>query len=556
MAETRDYTKLVPFQPPEGLLSWAMENTPALQKNIMVYKVKWVTDPVTGLKSRAVEGWCSACGATDIFGYYAGTAYDPGFMQYEAGSNSPKKIRNGKECTCEECGRKLNAIHCGAFKSVYHLGTGWPMTVGRVEDRLVLTGWYIQREVCKYGGSYRVETMLRPYEAYVVEPRKLVRLKAYTRFLSAVTFLSGWTQTKRCSDEWGETEQIYPWDARIVEGSTAENSALAKYLQAEGSRRPVSYLRLWKQHKNVENLVMQGAGGLLNSLMEGALYADGYYGKARVSTWAIKGVNWKENRPAKMLGLNKDEFRRAVRLKLDRYGLQMVVRLKQLGKTLKTDEETEICAKFGPLGVISMAEDKLPVLKTVRYLNRQMEKYPGENKKIALSTLEDYWDMARKAGDDMNDPKVLWPQHLTAQHDAVMLRTKWEEKQAWKEDFRRVGERLEPLRFEADGFVIFPCPNQSDLIREGKILDHCVARYANTHKDGKQCIFFLRKAEAPEIPFYTLELDVDSRTVLQNRGKRNCAETKDVVRFRSQWVEYIKTVRLEGEGRSKERKAS
>ena len=555
MAETRDYTKLVPFSPPEGLLAWAMENTPELQKNIMVYKVVWVTDPITGLKSRAVEGWCSACGAKDIYDYYAGTAYDPGFMQYDE-NNALKMIKNGKECGCPECGRKLRAIHCGAFKTIYHMGEGWPVTVGRVEDRLVLTGWYIQREVCKNGGAYRTETLLRPYEAYVVEKRKLVRLKGYTRFLTAVTFLPGWIQVRRCDDEWGRTEQVYPWDPRILEGSTAENSALDRYLLSGGTLRPVSYLRLWKQHKNVENLVMQGAGGLLNSIMEGALYADGYYGRAKVSTWAIRGINWKENRPAQMLGINKDEFRRAVRLKLDRYGLQMVVRMKELGQTLKTDEETELCAKFGPMGVIHMAEEKEPALKIVRYINKQRMKYPKEKDKLAASVLEDYWNMARKAGDDMNDPKVLWPQHLMSAHDAVMLRTKWEEKPAWKEDFRRVGERLEPLRFEADGFVIFPCPNQSDLIREGKILNHCVASYANTHKDGKHCIFFLRKEEAPEIPFYTLELDVDNRKVLQNRGKRNCAETKDVISFRVQWVEYIKTVRLEGEDRSKERKAS
>ena len=399
-------------------------------------------------------------------------------------------------------------------------------------------------------------TLLRPYEAYILEPRKLVRLKGYTRFLTSVTFLSGWIQTKRYSDEWGATEQIYPWDAGILEGSTAENSAFAQYLQAEGSRRPVSYLRLWKQHKNAENLVMQGAGGLLNSLMEGALYADGYYGKAKVSTYAIKGVNWKENRPAKMLGINKDEFRRAVRLKLDRYGLQMVVRMKELGQTLKTDEETALCAKFGPLGAISLAEDKLPVLKVVRYINKQNEKYPGEKDKIAASTLEDYWDLAKKAGDDLNDPKVLWPQHLTAQHDAVLLRVKWEENQKWKEAFRRVSRRLEPLRFEADGLVIFPCQTQSDMIREGKVLDHCVGRYAETHKDGEKCIFFLRKAETPDLPYYTLELEVKTRKVLQNRGKKNCAETKEVREFRDKWVEYIQTVRLEGEDRSKERKAS
>lgn len=270
------------------------------------------------------------------------------------------------------------------------------------------------------------------------------------------------------------------------------------------------------------------------------MHSTGYYGKEYVGN--ICEINWAEVRPAQMLGVNKEEFRRIVQMRMDRYGLNMIVQLKKLGRPLRNDEETKLCLDFGPLGVVDMAKKGEPFLKMIRYINRQAQKFPGDKGKIAASVLEDYWDMAQKVGDDLQDPKVRWPQHLIEAHDAILLRMKWKEDKTLSRKFANVLRKLSRFSFEADGIVIFPCACQSDLIREGKVLDHCVARYAETHAEGKHCIFFIRRAEAQEIPWYTLELDVERKTVLQNRGKRNCAETCEVKAFRDKWLEFIRSL--------------
>ena len=536
--EQTDYTKLVPFTPPEGLLEWAKQKDENLQKNVLVYKQVWETNPISGLKHKAIEGWCSACGQVAGFDYYSG-AERPGFLIYDDG-DLPTMVKSGDELFCPDCGAKVRAVHCGTFRHTYFLGASFPMTVGRVEDKLVVTGWRIGREVCKKNGNYRVDTDLHAYEAYVVERRKLVRLRGYDKYMFGLSYRSGWAQNRQCRDEWGETSHVFPWDPALLEGSTAEHSALDRYLQIKDKCRPLSYLKLWIKHRNVENLVMQGAGKLLNSLMEGTLYSTGYYGKAYVGN--IGEINWAEVRPAQMLGVNKEEFRRIVRMRLDRYGLNMIVQLKKLGCPLRNDEETKLCKDFGPLGVVDMAKKGEPFLKMIRYINRQSQKYPGEKSKIAASVLEDYWDMAQKVGDDLQDPKVRWPQHLIGAHDAILLRMKWKEEKTLQPKFTNVLRELSQYSFEDDGIVIFPCACQSDLIREGKVLDHCVARYAESHAEGKRCIFFIRRAEAQEIPWYTLELDVERKTVLQNRGKRNCEETREVKAFREKWLEFIRSL--------------
>ena len=76
--------------------------------------------------------------------------------------------------------------------------------------------------------------------------------------------------------------------------------------------------------------------------------------------------------------------------------------------------------------------------------------------------------------------------------------------------------------------MIRPCAAPEELDTEGKTLNHCVATYKEKHADGKTAIFFLRRASEPEKPWYTLELKLDDFTVLQNRGKCNCARTAAV----------------------------
>ena len=89
--------------------------------------------------------------------------------------------------------------------------------------------------------------------------------------------------------------------------------------------------------------------------------------------------------------------------------------------------------------------------------------------------------------------------------------------------------------------MITACPDEEQLINEGEKLDHCVATYADSHAEGKTAIFFIRHIEAPDTPFYTLELDEKTYRVRQNRGSHNCARTPEVKAFEEKWLAYLKT---------------
>ena len=94
---------------------------------------------------------------------------------------------------------------------------------------------------------------------------------------------------------------------------------------------------------------------------------------------------------------------------------------------------------------------------------------------------------------------------------------------------------------EALGHTILP-PRGSlvPLVAEGDALHHCVGTYAKDHANGKTAIFFIRRAKAPRKSFYTLELNEGKLVVRQNRGRRNCARTKEVEELEAVWLAWLK----------------
>ena len=66
-----------------------------------------------------------------------------------------------------------------------------------------------------------------------------------------------------------------------------------------------------------------------------------------------------------------------------------------------------------------------------------------------------------------------------------------------------------------------------DLIREGKVMRHCVASYVDRVIREECLIFFLRKADDINTPFATIEVDPDTNRIRQVKCKAN-TKLKDV----------------------------
>lgn len=538
-----DYTTVVPTQPPEELLPW-MRGRGLLTGEAMVYESDHRADPLTEMRVRSVRVSCSGCGEVFHARYRAGQTgcYGQreqfGFYHPDTGES----VKNWGESTCPRCGADTKVYHCGAVRedgcTLEHY---WPVTVQVVDGLPVIIQWDVRRRV--YWQHKRAVTAdeAGPYEAYVYTGRKTVKLSAYNRVMGGFRPLHRWAQRQKCTDTLGRADLRMPLSPDGLAGTFAANCKLDRYL-CRGDCCPVTYLRLYQQHPQIENLVVQHLDPLLNDLIwRNCRQTNGYYSCRRQPTTRLPEINWKEKKPARMLGLTKPELQAAIAYQWGGAELDFFRAAKDHGIC---PEEVALCMRYGADACLNWLAQGRPLMGDLRYLEKQKQKHPDPDRArlLTLKYFEDYLDMARELGDDLRDPSVRRPQHLIAAHDTASMRYTLRENAIEREKFIRSYRALQKFCWARDGLEIHPARSQAEMVREGTLLRHCVARYADSHADGTTAIFFIRRSVDPETPFFTLELDEQHLTVRQNRGKCNCPRTGEVRTFEEKWLTYIRHI--------------
>lgn len=530
--EQIDYESLLPEKPPVDLVQWALENE-IFQQEYLIYKADRVYEPLEDRMRPAVKVVCTNCEKSfyaekvDAGGCNASYAPAPfGWYHQEMGES----VISGSISTCPECGCQAKVVHVGSLPRGIEDGA-WITTMSRLpieghKDRFVLSEWMVKRGIEKNGKSrYTTD----PYSAWVVEEKKVVRLMGYMRTIGGgISIFHRWAQRKTFNDVYGSMSACYPWDKSVLDGTTAENCKLDLYQEA-GGKRLVSYLALWRKRPAVENLLVQGCGRLVVEWIDREKSSGSDHGGIP----KLRKINWKEKRPAQMLGLNKEEFRHLRQMRWTVEDLERYQLVQEAGLPTKLPDDMDLLRSKAVYEVNRILDEGPPedFWRILRYLKRQKESW---------STLQDYWNMARRLHRDLTDSLVRWPRDLKAAHDQVMSEQKAKENAALNELFLERAIELESLSFELDGLLIRPCRTETELIREGKTLHHCVATYAKSHAKGKTAILFIRKVEEPDKPFFTLEFDEKSKKVRQNRGLRNCDRTPEVKEFEKAWLSYVR----------------
>jgi len=530
--EQIDYEPLLPVSPPVDLVRWAREKE-AFQREYLIYKAGRVYEPLEDRRRPAVEVVCTHCGETfhaekiDAGGCSACYAPAPFGWYHEGLSES---VISGSQAMCPLCGCDAEVVHVGRIPRGIE-DYIWITTMSRLpvegrRDRFVLTEWAVSRAIDKSGQSSYTTT---PYSAWVVEEKKVVRLMGYMRTMSgSISLFHRWRQRKTFCDVYGCVSICYPWDPFLLEGTTAENCKLDLYQEA-GGKRLVSYLALWRRRPAVENLLVQGCGRFLVELIDNEKSSGTDHGGIP----KLPDVNWKEKRPAQMLGLNKEEFRYMRQMRWSVEDLERYRLVKKAGLPVKLPEDMKLLRNKPAYEINRILEEgpQRDFWRILRYLKKQ---------KMTWGILQDYWHMAHRLHRDLNDSLVRWPRNLKTAHDQVMEEQQARVNAELNAMFLERAQELEPLSFTLDGLLIRPCQTEAELIREGKDLHHCVATYARNHAEGRTAILFIRRTEAPDQPFFTLEFDEKAKKVRQNRGLRNCDRTPEVREFEKAWLNHVR----------------
>lgn len=169
----------------------------------------------------------------------------------------------------------------------------------------------------------------------------------------------------------------------------------------------------------------------------------------------------------------------------------------------------------------------------------------------ALVTWRDYLYMAEKMKKNIKLEQIRKPKNVKRAHDELVMLEKQNgiEKQAktLEKKFKKVNKQLKKLakfEYEQGDYLIIAPKKVADIVKEGVILGHCVHTcdyYFSRIQDDESYLFFLRKTESPDMPWYTLEVE-PSGNIRQKRttGDKQNKDFEKALPFLKKWQKFFK----------------
>ena len=199
---------------------------------------------------------------------------------------------------------------------------------------------------------------------------------------------------------------------------------------------------------------------------------------------------------------------------------------------------------------LSFIQDRMNPVQVYNYMRRQAEETQMQAQQV-LTTWKDYLSMAEKLGIDTQDEIIYRARLLRQRHDELVVRMKEKDCELAAaevlKNFPQVDEICQSIKekfeYTNGAYAVIAPAGAKDIISEGRVLSHCVGgsdRYWDRIQQHESYILFLRRAEAPHIPYYTLEVEPDG-TIRQKRTRfdRQEADIEQAKKFLLKWQKAI-----------------
>ena len=180
----------------------------------------------------------------------------------------------------------------------------------------------------------------------------------------------------------------------------------------------------------------------------------------------------------------------------------------------------------------------------------------NESVSQALQTWTDYMDMAAKLKMDITKSMVYMPKNLDKAHaeciDLINAGRIEEEAKKLKKKWPKVEKNLkgfEKYEWQDKEYCIVAPKSIADIYREGMLLKHCIHTcdiYWERITNKTTFLMFLRRADTPDTPWYTLEVEPGGN-IRQKRttGDNQNEDLKEALPFLKMWQQHIQKIMSE-----------
>lgn len=148
----------------------------------------------------------------------------------------------------------------------------------------------------------------------------------------------------------------------------------------------------------------------------------------------------------------------------------------------------------------------------------------------------DYLRMLKQLECDLTDSALIYPNSLKREHDKAARKVTQVADEKMASQFRKRAAENEWCVWSDDSFKVLIPHEITELYEEGRKLHHCVGTYGKAVASGNCTIAFIRRAEADDLPFCTVE--IRNKRIVQARGVSNRPATgiPKVKGFMEKWA--------------------
>lgn len=492
---------------------------------------------------------CSKCGGVTDARWKAGDSYESQFQQIV---QEPRENKTGK---CPMCGAYGTYKCQGKAKHDYskrmHLFLGQKYkTTGMVMRYVEVTKeWKLELIAGENGtemhGAYEELSGVEIARAYF-EPGKDVQIDYHKH-----NPYSG-------KDFWDDCNLSGNYHIRIEEApiladtykemkdTMFQYSALKEYASEIRNVNIVRYLEKYQQTPQIEVLVKMGLFGIAKEIVDNC--------QDIVSDASAK-------RPDTFLGIRKERVHQLIVSRGDIKLLGAMKTEKRLQQAW-TEKQIEHLAETGLR--TEQVETAIKYMGIQKILNR-IEKYAGcaygtkcaeaENRiRATANTYMDYINMRLALGYDMNNTVYQQPRNLVEAHNQIVLESNKEEMDI---RIREVEQKYPSIRaiyrelrkiyfYEDDTYLIRPARSAGEIVREGRLLHHCVGgdNYLGKHNRRESYILMLRFKDKAEEPYITVEISSNNPKIRQWYGTNDRKpDAKNMQKWLNDYLKQLKEKR-------------
>ena len=492
---------------------------------------------------------CSKCGGVTDARWKVGDSYE---SQFQCTVQEPRANETGKCPMCGACGtyKCQGKAKSNYSKQIYlFLGQKYKKTGMVMRYVEVTKEWRLELIAGERGtemhGAYEELSGVEIARAYF-EPGKEVQIDYHKH-----SWYSGKDFWDDCNLSGNyhigiEEAPLLADTYKEMKDTIFQYSALKEYASEIRNVNPIRYLKRYQQMPQIEMLVKMGLFGIAKEIVD----CDHYI-----------AADADAERPAEFLGIRKERVHQLIASKGDTELLR-AMKIEKWLQQVWTEEQIEHLAETALR--TEQVETALKYMGIQKILNR-IEKYAGctygtkcaeaESRiRATANTYMDYINMRLALGYDMNNTVYQQPRNLVEAHNQIVLESNKEEMDIRTREveqkypsIRAIYRELRKIYFyEDDTYLIRPARSAGEIVREGRLLHHCVGgdNYLGKHNRRESYILMLRFKDKAEEPYITVEISSNKPEIRQWYGTNDRKpDEKNMQKWLNDYLKQLKEKR-------------